>query len=449
MGWTPAQLLRDPRRQRRAPAHDRHVPRHGGGEERQGPARSARTRPAACRGSTPPRRTGSATSCTPTTRSCRTCRTDDRWSGECLTPVGQVLFELAGLPGLDGTRARRRDCAWRTDEDASRPGIFGPKNLPDHLPQGLGRQRQRQLLAAQPRGAARGLRPASSAARSASAPCGPGWSTATCRTGSPAPTGSAKGKLVSPRTLRLFQHTNRVFGAELAREHGDLQKVCEAADGGEACDVLAAWDGTSNTDSVGTHIFQEFWKRVPRRRQPVGGAVRPGAPARTRRATSTRATPTSSRRCGTRWRTSGEGHPVRRPWGKLQVAGDEGAPPIPLGGGDAAAGNANVLASRMPATQRGRAVPDQLRLLAHPGGRVPRRRAGSTPRTILTYSQSTDPTSPFSADQTRLFSKEKWVTFAFTPAQIRATGSAARWSAAGSPWPGRLSDRGAAMTLQG
>ncbi len=40
-------------------------------------------------------------------------------------------------------------------------------------------------------------------------------------------------------------------------------------------------------------------------------------------------------------------------------------------------------------------------------------------RTILTYSQSTDPTSPFSADQTRLFSQERWVDFAFTPEQVR------------------------------
>ncbi len=40
-------------------------------------------------------------------------------------------------------------------------------------------------------------------------------------------------------------------------------------------------------------------------------------------------------------------------------------------------------------------------------------------RTILTYSQSTDPTSPFSADQTKLFSRERWVHFAFTPAQVR------------------------------
>ena len=37
---------------------------------------------------------------------------------------------LVYLPGLDGTRATS-DCKWGTDADASRPGIFGPKNLPE------------------------------------------------------------------------------------------------------------------------------------------------------------------------------------------------------------------------------------------------------------------------------------------------------------------------------
>jgi acyl-homoserine-lactone acylase len=46
--------------------------------------------------------------------------------------------------------------------------------------------------------------------------------------------------------------------------------------------------------------------------------------------------------------------------------------------------------------------------------------SGPTADTILTYSQATDPTSPFSSDQTRLFSKEKWVRWAFTPAQVAA-----------------------------
>lgn len=31
-------------------------------------------------------------------------------------------------------------------------------------------------------------------------------------------------------------------------------------------------------------------------------------------------------------------------------------------------------------------------------------------RTLLTYAQSSDPTSPHHADQTRLFSGERWVT---------------------------------------
>jgi acyl-homoserine-lactone acylase len=40
--------------------------------------------------------------------------------------------------------------------------------------------------------------------------------------------------------------------------------------------------------------------------------------------------------------------------------------------------------------------------------------------TILTYGQSDNPLSPWSSDQTELFSHQQWVDFAFTPAQIAA-----------------------------
>ena len=40
----------------------------------------------------------------------------DALAEECMTPTGRILDGLAGLPGLDGTRA---SCAWQTDEDAS------------------------------------------------------------------------------------------------------------------------------------------------------------------------------------------------------------------------------------------------------------------------------------------------------------------------------------------
>ncbi len=38
---------------------------------------------------------------------------------------------------------------------------------------------------------------------------------------------------------------------------------------------------------------------------------------------------------------------------------------------------------------------------------------------VLTYSQSTDPTSPFSGDQTRLYSDKGWDPLLFDPAEVR------------------------------
>ncbi len=42
-------------------------------------------------------------------------------------------------------------------------------------------------------------------------------------------------------------------------------------------------------------------------------------------------------------------------------------------------------------------------------------------RTLLAYSQSSDPASPHHADQTRLFSGERWVTSRFCERDIRSS----------------------------
>jgi acyl-homoserine-lactone acylase len=106
-------------------------------------------------------------------------------------------------------------------------------------------------------------------------------------------------------------------------------------------------------------------------------------------------------------------------WGGLQVAGDRGSPAIGLGGGTGdAVGNANALASRWPARNQDRYRPvtygsSHIQAIAfRDGGRV-------DARTILTYGQSEDPRSPWSSDQTELFSREKWVRFPWTDAQVR------------------------------
>jgi len=114
-----------------------------------------------------------------------------------------------------------------------------------------------------------------------------------------------------------------------------------------------------------------------------------------------------------------EGIPFDAPWGSLQVAGDDGAPPIPIGGGDATAGNANAIASDLPGANLDHPYPvsygsSHIQAVAFQArGRV-------QASTILTYSQSTDPTSPFSSDQTALFGEEQWVRFPFTSEEIAA-----------------------------
>ena len=45
---------------------------------------------------------------------------------------------------------------------------------------------------------------------------------------------------------------------------------------------------------------------------------------------------------------------------------------------------------------------------------------GPSGRQILTYSQSTNPNSPWYADQTRLYSGKGWDTIKYTEAQIAA-----------------------------
>jgi acyl-homoserine-lactone acylase len=339
----------------------------------------------------------------------------DDLAQQCMTPIGRALFQMAGLPGLDGTRASG-DCKWRTDKDASRPGIFGPGNLPRTIRKDWVINANDSYWLPNPKQRLEGF------ARI----IGCEECERTLRTRVvyryvmdrlAGKDKLARNKRVSHRTLKLFEHENRVFGAEVARQDEDLQDVCQLAGGAEACAVLAKWDGRSDVDSVGTHIFQEFWKRAQDApglwQVPFDASDPVGTP-----------------------RDLNEANPLvvkamqdalahldekkvayDAPWGTLQVAGDDGAPAIPIGGGEGYAGNANAVASRDPGANKGRFAPisygsSHIQAVAFTD-------RGVDADTILTYGQSLNRRSPWSSDQTRLFSKERWVQFAFTPAQIR------------------------------
>ena len=191
----------------------------------------------------------------------------------------------AGRSARAGRHPRERDCAWRTDADASRPGIFGPRNLPEAFRRDWVANANDSYWLPNPDERLEGF----------AGIIGCEKCERTLRTRMvyryvldrlAGTDGLAPGRKVTTRRS-AFEHENRVFGAELARGDGDLQTVCEAADGGDACDVLDAWDGRSDLDQP--------WH------PPLPGVLEAGdAPAGSGRCRSTRPTRSAPRATSTR-----------------------------------------------------------------------------------------------------------------------------------------------------
>ena len=339
----------------------------------------------------------------------------DSLAQKCMTPVGRVLYQVAGLPGLDGTRAEG-DCAWRTDPDAQRPGIFGPANLPATVRRDWVMNANDSYWLPNPEQRLEGF------ARIIG--CEKCQRTLRTRMVSRYVMDRLRSGRVSPARLRGFQHENRVMGAEVMGAGNDLVDVCEAAGGADACDVLAAWDRHSDVTSRGNHIFEEFVKRLPT--LPLTGTETywevpfdERDPINTPRDLDEKNPQVVQAMKDAIASLRSKGIAMDATWGSLQVAGDDGAPPIALGGGSGDdAGNANALASREPVQNGSRYKPvtygsSHIEAISFLDG------GGVDARTILTYGQSENPRSPWSKDQTELFGTKQWVRFPFTDTQVR------------------------------
>ena len=235
------------------------------------------------------------------------------------------------------------------------------------------------------------------------------------------------GAKIDPEAVKamLFRNTNHA--AELFLD--DALAICRSssaatlADGtavdlAAACAVLGRWDRHMNIDSRGAHLFLEFWKNAQMLNgiyakpfniaDPIhtpAGLVREGDPAQAiRRALAEAVKLLESR-----------GVALDARWGDVQFAirGDEH---IPIHGGEGTSGVLNAQASRWVGRVKGY-VPahgtSYVQVVSFDG-------KGPVVDAILSYSQSTDPASPHYADQTRLFSKQKWVRLPFHEADIAA-----------------------------
>jgi acyl-homoserine-lactone acylase len=223
------------------------------------------------------------------------------------------------------------------------------------------------------------------------------------------------GGKVDHKRAQAMAFANKSLAADLALK--PLLALCAGkAEVAEACTALGKWEGRFENDSRSAWLFDRFWMKA--RNVPGIWAVPFDVkdPLHTPRDLVTTGD-TGTKLIATLKAAAEEvtkaGVALDARWGDVQYA-SRGSERIPVHGGDGQLGVLNVQISD-PA----------------PGGVSPRHGSsyvqvvgfdaeGPVADTVLSYSQSPDPTSPWYGDQTRLYAKKAWVRFPFTPAQIEA-----------------------------
>ncbi|MFC9490120.1 penicillin acylase family protein, partial [Streptomyces hydrogenans] len=323
------------------------------------------------------------------------------------TPLGRVVYPASGVAVLDGSRA---DCALGSDPDAVQPGVFGPSRMPvlRDAPYAVNSNDSAWLTNAE--------RPLTGYERVFGTLATP--RSLRTRGGIEDVAGMAARGRLTVADLQRQQFANRVPAAGLAA--ADVAAACPSVLPAEpeACRALAAWDGTMDSDSRGALLFDRFWRKftgsVPVAQQwkvPFSAAD----PVRTPRGVDTG--------------TAGFAKALADAVAELRAAGIAPAAPlrehqfvvrggerIPVSGGTESLGVWNKTEAVWNAAGGGYVEvahgTSHVQAVGWDGGRCP------VARTLLTYSQSSNPASAHFADQTRLYAGERWVTSRFCERDI-------------------------------
>ncbi|WP_199546008.1 penicillin acylase family protein [Streptomyces sp. N35] len=329
----------------------------------------------------------------------------------CAVPGGEEAPEA-----LDGSRT---DCAWGSDPDALVPGIHGPSRQPEL---------SRDDFVANSNNGPRHTNPAAPLTGI------PSVYDVNPRLGPRAQLGlrmieergTGADGLGAPgftlRTLRESMLGNRVLSGETGRS--DVLALCrthprlEATDGAvvdvrKACAALGRWDGRADAGSRGAAPWISFYGRLGERGPSQGWHKVPYDPRRpltTPRGIKGEDPQVRRALADTVQEFAAESLPMDAELGAVQKwAG------VPLPGCDGSDGCFNVLegsADSGTGTPRGGVFGTSF-LMA-----VTLTDDGPRASTLLTYGQSADEGSPHYTDQTRLFSRGRWVSERFTEEEI-------------------------------
>jgi len=216
-------------------------------------------------------------------------------------------------------------------------------------------------------------------------------------------------------TLERVMFGNRNLTAELARDA--TVAACRAsgrADLAEACAVLAAWDTRADSGSRGAVLWREYWTRLSGAGIPWTVPFDAGTPVRTPRALDGSSPAVLASLTGAAEDLRAKGIALDTPLGVLQ-AEPRGTERIPVHGCSEVEGCFNIITTRRD--EQGRYDPytgaSFVMAVAYDRRGRPRGEA------ILSYSQSENPRSEHYDDQTRRFSRKRWLPMRFTERQVR------------------------------
>ncbi len=341
-------------------------------------------------------------------------RVTDDLAARCIPESFRPVYATSGLAVLDGSRSA---CGLGADPDAVVAGIFGPSRVPVRFRADYVTNSNDSYWLANPAQPLEGFpRIIGDERTPRSLRTRLGLLQVQQRL---AGTDGLPGTKFTTENLWQVVFGNRVYGGELVRD--DLVRLCEAnptataSDGtpvdlAAACSALRAWNLRADLDSRGAHLFFEFALAFGIRFADPFVVADPVNTPRRLAVDDPRvltALADAVRKLA--------GIPLDAPLGAIQTE-PRGAQRIPIHGGPHAAGTFNVIT---PAFAPGVGYPK----IVHGSSfvmAVELGAGGPSGRQILTYSQSTNPNSPYYADQTRLYSAKGWDTIKYTRAQLAA-----------------------------
>jgi acyl-homoserine-lactone acylase len=344
----------------------------------------------------------------------------------CTTPFGMAVGQaLPNVPFFDGSRS---ECDWLTDADSVQKGAVGVSRMPSlQRDDYVGNMNDSYWLA--------NVHAPLTGYPAIFGPAGTSAQTLRTRMGHTmalerlAGTDGYAGNKATSAVVREMVLGSRVFSAERFKDEV-LDLICTpaqwtvngaAVDAAQACAVLAAWNNRGRKDSRGSHLWDEFWSRVPTASLftvPFSAAD----PLNTPRGINAAAADALRQAMATAIARVGQsGYALDAPRGEVLYA-TRGGTRLPLYGGCGTMGYFTITCSENDITQGGYSMDGQpnasnsyMQVVSFPA-------SGVQAHTFPTFSLSDDPASPHHGDYTKAYSAGQWLRVPFTEAEI--TGNA-------------------------